>query len=190
MKADLETRIADALGATLSSGELTTLVGEVKAADERARATSATASDRALDPKTKPADVATARKDAEDAEFYRRRMERAMAALTDLHKAALNRERLEAQRKEHEAGIAERDALVADLAEYDELANKIVCLLNRLQASNARVGEFNSAEIIARQAGERWVNVVDATLPKLLQTVKLPKFKRDGTIRGYLWPQQ
>lgn len=188
--ADLETRIADAIGAKLSSKDVAALLEEVTAADQEAKATSEAANELALNPATKPADVAKARKAAEDADFSRRRMERAAEALRGEHKDAVARERMEAQREESEAANAERDALAKDLVEYDELARKIAALLVRLRASNMRVGDFNSAEAIVRDAGQKWLVQGDETLPKLLEMVRLPKFRRDGTNHGYLWPQR
>lgn len=189
-KPDLETRIADAFGAKLSSKELSDLLAEVAQADQEAKAASERASETALDPATRPDAVAQARKDMEDANFRRLRMERATIKLGEMKADAVARENLEAAQKERAAATAERDQLAKDLVEYDELSRKIASLLVRLSASNARIGDFNSAEITARGASEQWAVQHDETLPKLLTGVRLPKFKRDGTNRGYLWPQQ
>lgn len=190
MKADLETRIADAIGAVLPSTALASLLDEVAAADKDAEAASIAANERALDPATKPADVAKARKDAEDADFSRRRMDRAKTALSEQLAKAKGRERAEVQRRELEAAAAERDQLIIDLAEYDELSRKIAALLVRLDASNARVGVHHSAEIAARQTGDHWIVNIEEALPKLLEMTRLPKFRRDGTNIGYLWPKR
>ncbi len=186
---DLETRIADAFATEMTSQQLAELLVEVEQADEAAKAASQKASEIALDPATRPEAVTTARKDMQDTDFRRDRFERARVKLSELKAAAISREQRAAREREHSAAIAERDQLVKDLQEYDALARRIAGLLNRLQASNARVGDFASAEIIARGAGEDWAVRVDEALPKLLQTVRLPKFRRDGTNSGYLWPR-
>ncbi|CDZ60462.1 Hypothetical protein NGAL_HAMBI2605_10320 [Neorhizobium galegae bv. orientalis] len=190
MKPDLETRIADAFDAQLSAKQLTELIAEVGRADADAKAASEKASEAALDPATRPDAVAQARKDMEDANFRRLRMERATAKLGEMKSDAVARENLEEAQRERAAATAERDQLAKDLAEYEQLSQTITNLLVRLRASNARIGDFNSAEIIARGAGAQWAVQVDETLPKLLEAVRLPKFKRDGSNRGYLWPQQ
>ncbi|WP_313522253.1 hypothetical protein [Shinella sp.] len=191
MKPDLETRIADAFGSTkLNSTDIGTLLAEVALADGTAKEASARAHQIALDPATRPDAVARARKEMEDANFRRDRMEIATAKLGELKADAVNREKLEESARERDAAAAERDQLAKDLAQYEMHAEKIVALLVRLSASNARIGDFNSAEAIARKAGEEWLVRVDETLPKLLATVRLPKFRRDGTNRGYMWPKQ
>jgi hypothetical protein len=189
-KLDLETRIADAFGAKLSSAQLADLLAEVAQADQEAKDASERASQIALDPATRPDAVSQARREMEDANFRRDRMERATVKLGELRSGALAREQLEEAQKERAAATAERDQLAKDLAEYEVLSGKIVKLLERLRASNARIGEFNSAEAIARGAGDEWLVRADSTLPKLLTSVQLPKFRRDGTNQGYQWPQR
>jgi hypothetical protein len=190
MTKTLDDRIADSFAATLPSKDIAALLAEVTEADRAAKAASEEANKIALDPATRPDAVAAARRAAEDADFGRRRLERATEALTQQHQDAIARERAEAQRKELAAATTERDELAKDLVEYLDLSRRIVVLLSRLQASNARIGENSSAEIIARQAGASWPVNVDVTLPKLLTGVKLPKFRRDGSNNGYVWPPQ
>ncbi|MCC2612629.1 hypothetical protein [Neorhizobium petrolearium] len=195
-KPDLETRIADAFGAKLTSKELSDLLAEVAQADQEAKAASERASELALDPSTRPDAVAAARKAMEDADFRRRRFERATEKLQELKSEAIERERAEAAEKELKAAIAERDVLVKDLQAYADLSEKIAALLDRLDRNNRRlkaasVGQWvEPAEGIARDAGKTWGVNIDETLPRLLDVTRLPKFKRDGTISGYLWPKQ
>jgi multidrug efflux pump subunit AcrA (membrane-fusion protein) len=194
MKLDIETRIADAFDAQLSSKQLSALLVEVAQADQDAKLASEKANETALDPATRPDAVAKARKDMEDADFRRLRMERATAKLTELRDGALEREKSEARSAEQAAAIIERDQLVKDLEEYAILAPKIATLLSRLQANNNRLektgGWIDRAEPIARHADQSIVHTHDSRLPGLLMGVKLPKFRKDGTIHGYLWPQQ
>ncbi|EUB95586.1 hypothetical protein PMI07_002074 [Rhizobium sp. CF080] len=190
MKPDLETRIADAFGAELSSKQLSDLLAEVAQADRDAQTASEKARETALDPATRAEAVAQARKDMEDADFRRRRLERATAKLTELKTQAVQREQKAIRDAARAAAIEARDQVAKDLIEYEELSVKITNLLIRLKASNDQVSPQETAEAIARQAGDRWLVNVDDTLPKLLETVRLPKFRRDGSNIGYLWPQR
>ena len=190
MKPDLETRIADAFGADLTSKHLADLLAEVAQADQDAKLASEKANETALDPATRPDAVAQARKDMEDADFRQRRFERATAKLIELKIAAAQRELDTIRKAERESALAQRDMMVKDLEEYDALSQRIANLMKRLQSSNALVGQFETAEAIARQAGDKWHVNMDETLPKLLETVRLPKFRRDGSNNGYLWPQR
>ena len=190
MKADLEDRIADAFGADFSSTELADLLKEVGLTDVAAKEASRLASDRALDPMTRPAEVAAARQQMADADFRSKRFAIATEKLSELHRQAVRREEAAAREKAGREAAAERDTLAKDLREYEALSLKIVNLLVRLQASNARVSSEQSAEVIARDTGLPWITNVDQTLPKLLESTRLPKFRRDGSNSGYLWPQQ
>jgi hypothetical protein len=193
VKPDLETRIADAFGAKLSSKQISALLAEVAQADQDAKLASEKANEIALDPATRPDAVAAARKEMEDADFRRLRMERAASKLTELRDYALKQEEAETRAAERDAAIVERDQLVKDLEQYAILAPKIAALLSRLQANNKRLektgGWIDRAEPIARHADQTMVHSHDERLPGLLLGVKLPKFRKDGTINGYLWPQ-
>lgn len=125
--ADLETRIADAIGAQLSSKDIAALLDEVSAADVEAKA----ASERALNPATKPADVAKARKAMEDSDFRSKRMSLATERLTERHREAVEREGADARKAVQDAVIAERDQLAKDLQEYDQLSAKVGDLSTR-----------------------------------------------------------
>jgi hypothetical protein len=193
VKPDLETRVADAFGADLSSKQLSDLLLELAQADEEARASAERANETALDPATRPESVAKARKDMEDAQFRRLRMERATSKLTEVREQALDQERSAARAAEQAAATAERDQLVKDLEEYEELAGKISELLRRLQANNGRLERvgmwIDRAEPLARHAEQSILIRHDEALPALLTGVRLPKFRREGN-RGYLWPQR
>lgn len=188
----LEDRIADAFGAELTSSQLSVLLAEVAKADEQAEADAERANEIALDPATRPEAVASARRDAEDANFRRLRMERATSRLTEMRAEAAKREQEKRRMDERSAAVAERDQIVKDLAEYEEHASKIAALMERLKASNDRLeklGEWiDRAEPIARGAGQEILIRPDSRLPVLVADVRLPKFRRDDTVHGYLWP--
>ncbi|MCQ1778244.1 hypothetical protein NOJ05_13635 [Neorhizobium galegae] len=190
MKSDLETRIADAFGADLSSQQLSDLLAEVARADADAKAASERANETALDPTTRPEAVAQARKDMEDADFRRRRLQRATEKLTIAKDDATSREQAAARKAERDEAAAECEQLAKDLAEYEELAGKIAALMVRVRASNERFGGRGLAEQKARSMPESWQVNHEFTWPQLVGAVRLPKFRRDGTNHGYLWPQQ
>jgi len=183
LKADLETRIADSFAATLPSRDIAALLAEVTEADQAAARSSEEANKVALDPATRPDAVAAARKVMEDAQFKRLRMENATAGLQKLKSQAEAREAAEIAAKELALATIERDQLAKDLLEYDELSRKIVVLLDRLRASDARIGRNNSAEIVARGGN------FDPWFPDLQLGVRLPSFQRGGGNMGYLWPR-
>ena len=108
LKADLETRIADAIGAALPSKDIVDLLSEVRAADMAAKSASAAANERALDPATRPADVANARQAAEDADFRSQRMATAAERLSDELKSALAREQAEELKRFQDLVLADR----------------------------------------------------------------------------------
>lgn len=198
MKANLEERIADAITDNLSSGALAALLAEVDDADAAARKTREAASQAALDPATRPAAVAAARKAMEDAEFSSRRLEIAKTKLAELQSEAAARERSDANAVEYAATVAERDQLAADLRkEYPELAARIVGLIERIEANDARIIAANqtrsgpwvrSAEAVARNAPPNWEARADGALLKL-SSIRLPRFESVGGNHGYLWPK-
>lgn len=136
----LEDRIADAFAAQLKSADLAALLDEVAKAEEKARADYAVAKDVALDPATRPAAVAAARKTMEDAQFASTRLDNATEKLKQLLDETTKRERDAAAREERAAALAERDELAKDLKEYAELADRMVSLLTRLSRNNRRLG--------------------------------------------------
>lgn len=188
MTKPLDDRIADAFETKMTSAELKVLLDETNAADEAAKAESAAASKIAMDPAVRPAKVAEARKRMEDADFRSRRMSTAANKLAKLHLEAKSQEDAAERAKIRAAALAERDQVAEALKEYEELAGRITALMHRLVASNAKVGEFETAEVIARGFEERWLVRPDETRPRLIHTLRLPKFRPDGTNYGYRWP--
>jgi DNA repair exonuclease SbcCD ATPase subunit len=196
--ASLDDRIADAFEAGISSEALKALLAEVEQANADARAQSETAAARALDPKVRPAEVAEARRQMEDANFRSNRMHAAAEQLKGLLSQALSREAADRAAAEYTAAKSERDQLAKDLATYDEHAAAIVSLLDRLSRNNDRIKKANagrsaidwlySAEMIARGSEREFGVHNDSTLPALLPGVKLPLFRKGGGIHGYAWP--
>jgi len=194
----LDDRIADAFEADLSSNDLAELLREVEQTSTDAQAASKAAEARALDPKLRPADVEAARQVMTDADFRSKRMDAAAVQLNDLLNAAKAKEAAQQRAKAYAEAKAERDQLVADLAAYEEHAAAIVSLLHRIAASRDRIARANqganaetwlySAEMIARKAAQEFGISHDDTLPALVDAVRLPRFRRDGSNTGYVWP--
>ncbi len=189
-KPSLDDRIADAFSSALASADLAELLAEVERTNEAAKAESKEAEARALNPKVRSAEVAEARRLMEDANFRSKRMDAAAEQLKGLLSSTRSREEAEVRRIAHEAAIAERDQLVTDLAAYEGHAAAIVDLLQRIEANNQKLHMDEQAERIARGEDLHWNVKHDDVLPKLLTLTRLPKFKRDGTLHGYLWPQR
>jgi hypothetical protein len=198
---DLETRVADALGAALTSEEISALIIEISQAVTDAQAISLRASERALDPATRPEFVADAHKAMMEADFRARRMTIALERFQAMKAEAVRREQASAAHAEFLAAKAERDELVNELrAVYPELAGKIADLIGRVAANQKRVERANqsipagekwmaSAETLARDASPGWSNSLDESLQKLTDFVRLPKFKVDPNDNyGRLWP--
>ncbi|MBB5277723.1 hypothetical protein HNR26_003804 [Rhizobium rosettiformans] len=190
-RADLENRIADAFTSTLSSAQIAALLREVDQADQAAQDASIRANEIALDPTTRPDAVAKARKEMEDADFTRRRMERATERLTELHDQAVKRERSEANRQEYDAARAERDQLVEDLKEYPDLIDRVTALILRVRDNDARLERVNSlaagdqawlasAEYVASGSPSGWNAAGSSDRPRLMSS-KLVELTDTGT---------
>lgn len=181
----LEDRIADAFAAQHKSADLAALLEEVGKAEEKARADHSAAKDVALDPATRPAAVAAARKTMEDAEFASSRLMNATEKLKQLVTDAQSRERETARREEHAAALAERDELAKDLKEFAELTDRMVALLTRLSRNNRRLGGDHRSAGPERgaEAIARGVPGLGHSEPSIVDSTKLITF--DG--RQY-WP--
>ncbi|RWX74446.1 hypothetical protein EPK99_25005 [Neorhizobium lilium] len=195
----LDDRIADAFEASMSSGDLKALLDEVEQTNVDAQAQSKAAAARALDPKLRPADVAAARQQMQDADFRSKRMEAAAEQLKGLHSKAISREARQRAAEEYAAAKAERDQLVKDLVAYEEHAAAIVQLLDRLSRNTIRIQSANSgasaetwlysAQMIARGADHEFGIQHDSLLPNLIDGVKLPNFRKNqARAHGYVWP--
>lgn len=195
----LDDRIADVFEASLSSDDIKALLDEVEQTNADAQAQSKAAEARALDPKLRPADVAAARWEMDDANFRSKRMDAAAVQLKDLHSQALSREAKQRAADEYAAAKAERDQLVKDLEAYEEHASAIAKLLDRLARNNVRLQGANSgqtadtwlysAQKVARRADHEFGIHHDMLLPDLITGVRLPIFRRDPrSVHSMTWP--
>lgn len=198
---DLDDRIADAFEAELASDGLKALLDEVEQTNTEAQAQSKAAEARALDPKLRPADVAAARWEMDDANFRSKRMDSAAVQLKELHSAAVSREKKQRAAAEYAASKAERDQLVKDLVAYEEHAAAIASLLDRLARNNDRIAKANaghgadtwlhSAQQIARRADHTFGVHHESRQPDLLGGVRLPNFfMNKNSTHGTVWPPE
>lgn len=194
----LDDRIADAFASELTAAALAELLREVEETSAAAKTESKTASNLALDPRLRPADVAAARQQMQDADFRSTRLDRAAEELTGVFDDAQRREKALAAEAEYQAAKAERDSLVTEVAEYPALAAKLISLLERLAANNERLMRVNPgrhgeewlrpAEAVARGASPNWEVNPTSDFPSLIHGVRLPHFNRAG-VHGYAWPR-
>lgn len=192
----LDDRISAAFTGTPSSDEIAALLTDVSVADDKAKSLYADAKERALDPATPATEVTKARKAMDDCEFASQRMSNATARLNELLATIKQGETETARQHEFDAAVAERDQLAAEMAEeWPELELKIVDLLTRVAASNARLSHANngaivrSAEAIARNAPADF-DTNPASLLRLVECVRLPAFVGgDPQNFGYAWPK-
>lgn len=142
----LNDRIAAALSATLTSGELADLIAEVTRAtvthnDDRQRAER-----RALDPRLSEQDVEKARDDMERSAFAARRLDSAVVALHDALQKANAREAEARRRDTYAEALAARDAAAAALRErYPTLALELRDLLQQVVNSDRLVAAANQS---------------------------------------------
>jgi hypothetical protein len=184
----LDDRNADAFEGALTSPALASLLREVEQTGTDAQGLRKQSEARALDPKLRLADVDAARQQMQDADFRSKRMDAAAEQLKELLQTTKATEEAEVRRKAHAAAIVERDQLVKDLQEYDVHAKAIVSLLHRIAANNQKLHMDEHAERIARGFSDPAWNVRhDERSPKL-ELARLPKFRPDGSMSGYLWP--
>lgn len=197
--ASLDDRIADAFAGEQTSQAIAALLHEVQQTSADAKATSQEAEKRALNPRLRPADVDTARKQMEDATFRSKRMDAAADQLSELLQTAKSKEAAAARAAEYEAAKEERDQLVKDLAAYEKHAAAIVQLLDRLTKNNARLQQANggqnadtwlySAQKVARGATGEFGIHQDFQLPNLIDHVRLPNFRKNAqSAHGFMWP--
>lgn len=181
--AGLDDRIADAFAGTeVPSADLEALLAEVTTAEQQSRDDYAAAKDVALDPATRPAAVADARKVMEDAEFTSTRLTNATQKLKDLLQEAQSRERAVAARQERAAALAERDELAKDLARFKILTDEMVGLLTRLSRSNRRLHGKPTSQGETAEALARGARSIEEAKSILLRT-KLTSFNGSGS-----WP--
>jgi len=193
----LEQRIAAAFGKT-SSSDVAALIAEVENAVVVRSEAAEGARLQALNPALRPADVAAARRQMEDAAFKRDRMQEAVRRLAERLREVRAQEEQARRRAAYDAALAERDRVAAELAEvYPPLAAKLADLAALVAANDSQIERVNrelpnsskridSAELIARQLNN-FVNG-PSNIPRITWHMRLPAFKCSGH-DPYVWPR-
>ncbi|MCX5579453.1 hypothetical protein [Kaistia terrae] len=198
MVKDLKTQIHDALTGALTRDDVSAVLSASRQALDKAETEVAHLQRASLDPLVAP-DKADVTRDAwERARFDRDRIAAAIVAL-EQRVAQLARIDAEAdKRNAYQVAKAERDALAADLRDrYPALAEELVSLLVRLQASDARLATVNRAI----PDGEAWLGSAEAiardcpidfrsgvSLISRITAARLPSFGAAGI--EFLWTER
>jgi hypothetical protein len=197
MAKDLKARIHEALTGSLTREDVAAVLSASRQALDKAEAEIAQLQKASLDPLVVP-DKADANRDAWERTRFER--DRIAAAITALEQRVAQLSRIDAEankRNAYQVAKAERDALAADLRErYPVLADEIVSLLVRLQASDARLETVNralpdgeawlgSAEAVARDCPIDFRN--GSSLISRITTARLPSFGGVGI--QFLWTE-
>jgi hypothetical protein len=194
---DLDERIAAAFTDGTQSTQVADLIAEAEGAASSAAEASETARARALDPALSAADVASARRESEDAIFRRDRLHEAVRRLGERLLEVRRQEEQARRRAAYDAASVERDALAAELATvYPAVSEQLADLVARIAANDAVIERINrklpdgekwlaGTELIAR--GLHGFNDGTATIPRITQMMRLPAFKYSG-LEPYSWP--
>jgi hypothetical protein len=138
----LDKRIGAALTADSTATDIAALIAEVDAATHTAIDAAERARIRAYDPTS---DAQKARQSLADAEFARDRLQAALAALQERLREQQAQEFSAQWHGEYAQVEAESHALAAELSEvYRAAQSKLVDVLTRKQACDAKVGRINS----------------------------------------------
>jgi hypothetical protein len=183
---NLEDRIQAAFADQAKSEDFEPLIADVTHAAKAASASAAQARDRALDPTTPAAEVASTRREMEDAIITFDRLQVAVKKLHDRHRAVLHAEENARRKLAYDKVLQVRDALAKELAKlYPPVAAQLADLMARIAANDREVTAINArlpdgaqgilvAELIARgMLG--WVNN-GVQAPSIVAELRLPAF--------------
>ncbi len=195
---DLEGRIAAAFDDGAKSDDVARLIQEAEAAAvatgeaaERARA-------RALDPTMLAADVATARREMEDAGFRRDRLQAAVTRLGVRLGELRAQEEDQRRRIAYEGAKVKRDKLASELASiYPSIERQLVDLFSRMETNDREVSYVNT-HLPASAERLRFAELVARGIPSLIRNgtqiermadlLALPAFKFSA-LNPLAWPQ-
>jgi hypothetical protein len=181
------------------SSEVAALIRETETASLSAGEAAERARMRALDPALSANGVADARRQMDDAEFRRERLQTEVTRLRERLKEVKEEEEDQRRQLCYDRLKAERDKLAAELVDiYPGFAQKLADLLPRIAANDREVEYINAhalprgskvldvAELVARGLGgfvERGVHI-----PRITQMLRLPAFKY-SEYEPYVWPR-
>jgi hypothetical protein len=195
---DLDDRIASVFAGSAQSGVIAALIAEAEGAAVASGESAERARQRALDPALMANAVAEARREMDDAQFKRERLQTAVTRLQARLKEVKAEEENRRRWTVYEKLKAERDRLAAELkAIYPAIEAKLGKLISDLEKNEREIFFINchelpagaqrleSAELIARGL-ESW-RVGMADVVRLTEQLCLPAFKHDPH-RPYAWP--
>jgi hypothetical protein len=195
---DINDRIVAAFAEGASSDEIEILTRDVEAAAITADDVALRAKDRALDPTQPAANVATARREMEDAVFRRDRLQVAVKRLGQRLLEVRAAEENHRRQRDYEKALVERDKLAQELTRlYPQAAATLADLMTRIDASDREIEFINSrlpagaeriliAELSAR--GMVWFGR-NSEAPSIVRDLRLPAFHFDQHA-SYTWPRK
>jgi hypothetical protein len=195
----LEERIAEAFVVGAKSDNVCSLIGEVEAAASAAGAVADLARERALEPTLSTGDVATARREMEDAAFRRDRMQVAVIKLGERLRELRAQEEEQRRWLAYEMARAERDKLAAELKNlYPAVAANLADLMARIEANDREVERINTQ---ARPNGSEWLlsaemaarglngfNDGATNISRITRDLRLPSFEYNHQALN-VWPR-
>ena len=199
-KLSLDERISAAFtdGST-KSDDVPALIAEAEAAAKLAGEAAQRARAQALDPALSPGDVATARREMDDAAFRRDRMQTAVTKLGERLRELKAQEENKRRWLAYDKAKAERDKLAVELKEvYPALSARLADIVARVDANDREIEKVNTwakpdgaeglagAEMVAR--GIKGFNYGLINIPRITRDLRLPSFeeRRHGP---YAWPR-
>jgi hypothetical protein len=194
----LDDRIAGAFGEGARSDDFASLIQDVEAAAITADDVALQARDRALDPAQPAANVATARREMDDAVFRRDRLQVAVKRLRERLLVVRAAEENHRRQLAYEKAIGVRDKLAQELTRvYPAAAATLADLMTRIDASDREIAVINSrlpegaerilvAELTAR--GMVWFGR-NSEAPSVINDLRLPAFHFDQHA-SYTWPRK
>ena len=195
---DLDDRIAAAFADSAKSEDVASLIGEVEAAAIAVGEMAERARSRALDPVLSAPDVAAARREMDDAEFRRDRMQVAVTKLGVRLGELRAEEEDNRRRATYEQVKTKRDKLAAELIDkYPAIERQLVDLFARLDANDKEVNYLNTrlptnterlrlAELVARGLPGLVKN--GTQIERMTELLALPAFEYSA-LHPLAWPQ-
>jgi hypothetical protein len=196
---DLDDRITAAFADGAKSSGVAALIVETEAAAIAAGDAAGQARGRALDPALSAANVATARREMEDAGFRRDRLQVAVTKLRERLKAVKAQEENDRRQVAYAKASAVRDELAAELARvYPPLAAQLADLMARIFANDKEIEHIKAralpaeaerllvAELVARGLLGFVENSIQT--PRITEELRVPTFQFDRT-EPYAWPR-
>jgi hypothetical protein len=195
--ANLDDRIAAAFAEGAKSDDFASLIRDAEAAAITADDVALRARDRALDPAQPAANVATARREMDDAVFRRDRLQVAVKRLGERLLVVRAAEENDRRILAYEKAKLLRDKLAQELTRvYPQAAATLADLMGRIDASDREIAYINSrlpegaerilvAELSAR--GMIWFGR-NSDAPSIIKDLRLPAFHFDQ-FAPYTWPR-